>query len=410
MIRLRSSIKPKLALDDIFADDDLGLLNVSPLKAKASAVSSVISQFEPIYQFVEQHGRLPSSNASDFNEKVLARRFAALNANPSQMAELTQYEQYADIFSTSNVDQTNIEQIIDAPLVDKSELVTSLDDIFADDEEGLLNFDAPDIFTIRHVPTEKKVQPDERAQRQPCTEFPRFAPIFDKVQGEIKTGEAKFERFRHELGIKVGDCFILNGILGYVYSAGEKLEGYSTYNARLHLIFANGTELNMLYQSLTHGLVRDVEGCKVIREAEALVPSEMPKSKGLVYVLATKSDNSIIAPFKANLYKIGFTSGSVEERIKHAEKDKTFLEAPVRIVSTVECYNIDPHKLEALIHGFLGSQRLNISITSNDGNSYKPMEWFHAPLATVLEVIKYILDGTISQYRMDNTSGKIVRK
>lgn len=34
----------------------------------------------------------------------------------------------------------------------------------------------------------------------------------------------------------------------------------------------------------------------------------------------------------------------------------------------------------------------------------------HAPLSSVLSVIKYILDGTISQYRMDNTTGKIVAK
>ncbi|MDF4647588.1 GIY-YIG nuclease family protein, partial [Vibrio parahaemolyticus] len=37
-------------------------------------------------------------------------------------------------------------------------------------------------------------------------------------------------------------------------------------------------------------------------------------------------------------------------------------------------------------------------------------EWFHVPLATVLEVIKHILDGDISKYRMDNTTGKVVKK
>jgi hypothetical protein len=73
-------------------------------------------------------------------------------------------------------------------------------------------------------------------------------------------------------------------------------------------------------------------------------------------------------------------------------------------------FNINTHKFESLIHGFLGKQRLNITLLGLDGQTYHPREWFHAPLATVLSVIKYILDSTISQYRMDNTTGKIVAK
>ena len=100
----------------------------------------------------------------------------------------------------------------------------------------------------------------------------------------------------------------------------------------------------------------------------------------------------------------------MEERIKYAEKDRTFLEAPVRVVMTTECYNIDAHKLETLIHGFLGHRRLNITLKGHSGQTYNPKEWFHVPLNTVLEVIKYILDGTISLYRMDNTTGRVVKK
>ena len=115
-------------------------------------------------------------------------------------------------------------------------------------------------------------------------------------------------------------------------------------------------------------------------------------------------------PFKQNLYKIGFTESSVDERIKNAEKDRTFLQAPVRIVTTFQCFNMNTHKLETLVHGFLAKQRLDITLKGQDGTSYTPREWFYTPLATVLEVIQHILDGTISQYRMDNTTGKIVAK
>ncbi|HDY7535625.1 GIY-YIG nuclease family protein [Vibrio harveyi] len=373
MICLRSSKKtPKRDLDDIFPeDDDLGLLDVAPLKAKVPAGNLIASQFEEITTFFEKNGRIPASDADSFDEKRLARRLKAFKSNGEKRESLKEFDSYgllADessyIPSIESVGSSTYEVQESTPSseIDKSELVTSLDDIF-DDDDDLLEFDAPDIFTIRH-----------------------------------------------ELKIQVGDFFILNGLMGYVHSAGERLEGYSSYNARLHLVFENGTELHMLFQSLTHGLVRDDHGCKVNREGVLLEPDSNPVPTGLVYVLATKSSDSVLATYKANLYKIGFTEGSVEDRIKHAEKDRTFLEAPVRVVMTTECYNIDAHKLETLVHGFLGYQRLNITLKGHDGQGYKPREWFNVPLATVVEVIKHILDGTISQYRMDNTSGKVMKK
>ncbi|MEF1300393.1 GIY-YIG nuclease family protein [Vibrio owensii] len=412
MIRLRASkALEKIDLDDIFSEeDDLGLLDVVPLKVKAPAGNILATQFEEISDFYEQNDRLPSSDAQTFDEKRLARRLKAFQANPEQCEALAEYDPY-NLLQGDSVAQIDIsdDRISEQPELDKAELVTSLDDIF-DDDDDLLEFDAPELFTMRHVPVERKEQPDEIAKRQPCADFHRYSPIFDLVQQELKSGFATLERFRHELKINVGDTFILNGVMGYVHSAGERLEGYSSYNARMHLIFANGTEMNMLFQSLTHGLVRDEQGSKVIREGVPLIPDDTPVPTGLVYVLATKSTDAALAEYKSNLYKVGFTDGTVEERIKYAEKDRTFLEAPVRVVMTTECYNIDAHKLEALIHGFLGHRRLNITLKGHTGQSYNPREWFHVPLNTVLEVIKYILDGTISLYRMDNTTGKIVKK
>jgi hypothetical protein len=177
-----------------------------------------------------------------------------------------------------------------------------------------------------------------------------------------ENGSFSFVRFRHELKMYEGDFFILNGIMGYVDKVGERLEEYGPWNARLHLVFENGTEMNMLFLSLTHGLVRDTEGRKIILNGQNVRPDDTPVPTGYVYVLATNSTQPALQRFKPDLYKIGFTEGTVEERIKHAEKDKTFLEASVRIVMITQCFNINTHKLEALIHGFLGMQRLNISL------------------------------------------------
>lgn len=424
MILLRAHLlKPKPSLEDIFAEDDvLGLLDVEPLKPKSAPVDLVSNQFRDIVAFFEQHERAPQNTPNaDMAEKRLARRLQAIRTDPDQCSALSSQDIHgllADIevegAATEEHEQYHggdvAVEMVNVSIVDTSELVTSLDDIFADDDLGLLDFDAPDIFSMQHVPREKKALPDEIAQRQPCPDFARFSPLFETVKTGLQSGEFSLVRYRNEHGFQVGDFFILNGVMGYVHSAGERLEQYERYNARLHLVFDNGTELHMLYQSLTQGLIRDKEGRKVMLGDKLLLPNDAPIPSGFVYVLATKSTDPVLMPFKQNLYKIGFTEGTVEDRLKHAEKDKTFLQAPVRIITTFQCFNMNTHKLETLVHGFLAKQRLDITLKGIDGTSYAPREWFHTPLATVLEVIKYILDGTISQYRMDNTTGKIVAK
>jgi hypothetical protein len=51
-----------------------------------------------------------------------------------------------------------------------------------------------------------------------------------------------------------------------------------------------------------------------------------------------------------------------------------------------------------------------IELISKDGQKYRPQEWFSVPLDSAREVIRRIIDGTIIQYRIDNTTGKIIKK
>lgn len=415
MIRLSTNhLSGKSTLNSIISEDDeFDLLDVQPLKPKSGLVNLYGNQFSEIVTYYEQHGRLPTEgNSVSLDEKRLARRLKSIKENPDLCLQLGSIDFYNLLESnSSDYIHTNLAAESESPAyINKSELVTSLEDIFADDDDELLNFDEPDIFSITHVSVDRKDQPDEIAQRQPCPDFQRFEPLFLQLRGGLKNGIFSLERFTHKLKISEGDFFVLNGVVGYVHSAGERLHEYSTYNARLHLIFENGTEMNMLYQSLTHGLVRDKEGRKVQLNGQKLIPSDVSVPSGLVYILATKSKDPALIPYKQNLYKIGFTETTVEQRIKNAEKDRTFLEAPVRIVATSQCFNLNAQKLEALVHGFLATRRLNITLKSHSGQVYTPKEWFDVPLATVQAVIQYIVDGTISQYRLDNTTGKIVLK
>ena len=404
----------KSTLGDIFGEEDeLDLLDVQPLKTKVFPVDLAGSQFAEIVAFYTQHGRPPEDNSvAPLDEKLLARRLRSIRGNIEQCENLRKFDEYG-LLIFNNGEHSDFGLIAEpepSSYINKSELVTSFEDIFDDDDDGLLDFAAPDIFSLKHVSADKKESPDEIAQRQPCADFPRFAPLFNTLHERLKEGAFGLERFTHKLQIAEGDFFILNGLVGYVSSVGKRLAEYKGYNARLHLVFENGTEMNMLYQSLTHGLVRDKEGRKVKLSSHKLQPSDDAIPTGWVYVLATLSTDPVLTPYKQNLYKIGFTDTAVEQRIKHAEKDSTFMEAPVRIVSTNQCFNLNAQKLEALVHRFLAARRLNVTLKSHSGQIYTPREWFNVPLRTVLDVIQCIVDGTISNYRLDNTTGKIVSK
>jgi hypothetical protein len=68
--------------------------------------------------------------------------------------------------------------------------------------------------------------------------------------------------------------------------------------------------------------------------------------------------------------------------------------------------NINPGKLEKLIHQFFLHARLQVDILL--GRTVTPREWFVVPIELVREAINRILDGTIIQYRYDHLSRKIV--
>lgn len=191
-------------------------------------------------------------------------------------------------------------------------------------------------------------------------------------------------------------------------------DGDGRYNPRLRVIFENGTESNHLLRSLAKRLYTDETGRRIIRDADSVVDafnniSHKDKRAGQIYFVTTKSENPDLKGIP-NLVKIGYTEQTVEERTKNAERDTAFLEAPVKILASMECYNLNPNKFETLIHGFLHAQRLKMTLIGKDGKAYHPKEWFSVPLDTAREVVKRIIDGSIVHYRMDNTTGRLVKK
>lgn len=92
---------------------------------------------------------------------------------------------------------------------------------------------------------------EEIASRFECEDFYKFEPIFERIYHAIHTTEFTNSNFSSVNDINIGSVFVLNGMLCYVadiYKAENRKNERNQY--RLRLIFANGTESNMLIRSL----------------------------------------------------------------------------------------------------------------------------------------------------------------
>jgi hypothetical protein len=135
--------------------------------------------------------------------------------------------------------------------------------------------------------------------------------------------------------------------------------------------------------------------------------TEEDAAAGYIYVLRSKSKDARIASME-NLYKIGYSTDAVEERIKNAEKEPTYLMAPVQIESAWKCFNMNPQKLEQLLHNFFGSACLNIDIYDENKKRHTPREWFVAPFDVIEQAIELIISGEVVEYRYDGGARDIV--
>ncbi|KFI22544.1 GIY-YIG nuclease family protein [Nitrosococcus oceani] len=418
------------SLDDIFnGPDEFGFLNVQA-KRSSGGNPLEVAKFEEINTFMDQHGRAPESTGK-LSEKLLARRLKGYLDNHDLHSTLKPYDRHGLLPApTSFVDEVDasdfeldertqpdseVEQVSSDGVAD-AEDVTSLDDIFASEAFAEIDQGEPALFDSIHVPfSSDREAPDEIAQRRVCQDFYAFEPTFRDLHEKLKSGDAKTVRFQQASQVQPGDAFILEGVVCLIDEVGEYREdNQGRYDPRLRVIFENGTESNHLLQSLAKRLYQDETGRRIIREADSVVDafnnvSHKDKRVGQIYFVTTRSENPDLKAIP-NLVKIGYTELTVEERTKNAERDTAFLEAPVKILASMECYNLNPNKFESLIHGFLYAQRLKVALIGKDGKAYHPKEWFSVPLDTAREVVKRIIDGSIVHYRMDNTTGRLVKK
>lgn len=398
------------SLDEIFgASDEFGLLNVKPRYASPGKNDLMASRFEEVNQFIDSHARLPSEHGESLFERQMAKRLKAI-LEEGDHTTLTALDRHSVLAVCEPV------QVVESVKCIAPEDVMSIDDILGGDVMGLLDVGDISILDIKHVPSERGL-PDEVAQRTKCEDFWQFESIFKSLHADLKSGKAEAVRFAENWQITAGDAFILNGVICFVDEVGDEHGRGEHRDARLRLIFENGTESNMLRRSLGRALYMEETGRRILRDrddalAEAFQDIRLThrdRRTGVVYIVKSLSNNPALAQFP-HLYKIGYTELTVDERIRNAERDIAFLEGSVQKVTEFECYNMNPQRFESLVHGFLAVQRLNVDLIGNDGKRYRPREWFAVSLEVAREVINRIIDGTITQYRMDNTTGQIIKK
>ncbi|MEE9411621.1 MAG: GIY-YIG nuclease family protein [Methylococcales bacterium] len=387
----------------IIEDDPLGLLDTKP---KASSVISaherLIASFEEINRFVEANNREPEASR-DISERKLYSRLKGLRENPEKAASLLEFDRFnllADVEIPQPVEISPIE-------------IKTVEDVVADDPLGLLG-DDEDIFTLRNIP-ESIDMPDDIAKRKPCKDFERFEPLFKQCQAELQSGKRELRKFTGEQQINSGHFFILHGIMVYVADVGERQRNKGNkVNARLHCIFENETESDMLMRSLATELYKDENGRRVLNLNEDLFNLAEQVSKddqptGMIYVLRSLSDNPKIKALD-NLYKIGYSSQPVKQRIQNAAQEPTYLMADVEVVTEYQTYNLNPQKLELLLHTFFAESCLNFDVFDKDERRHTPREWFIAPLHIIETVVQLLINGDIVNYRYDVQEQEVVSK
>lgn len=383
-----------------FTEDDDALLDELGIEVEAKKTGGrtpreerVIAGFEEIQRFVAENGRVPRhGEGPDIFERLYAVRLDRLRVLPDCRAILEPLD-HQRLLAGHVVEG----EVLDDDLDDDALLA----ELLADDEG---HSDDAGITELLHVRSSaERRAAEDIANRQRCEDFATFKPLFEKVQKELASGVRATRAFELKAEIEQGSFFIVGGQKAYVAEKGEVFSNdQGRTDARLRVIFDNGTESNMLMRSLQRSLNKDDAGRRITDPSAGPLfadhVAEGDEASGTIYVLRSKSDHPLVAANRDLVHKIGVTNLSVRQRIAGARLQPTFLMADVEIVATYELYNINRVKLENLIHRVFGPARLDIEIRDRFGIPIVPREWFLVPLFAIEEVVEKIKEGSISRY------------
>lgn len=371
-----------------------------PAKTKVhSAVSQrIIAGFEEIDRFVEEHERLPQHGEDrDIFERLYAVRLDRMRESVECRDVLKDLDSRGLLGDDANV------RISDDPT--DEELLSSLG------TDAKRHYD---VTRLVHVRSRGEIRAaEEVAQRKLCQDFDGFKPIFEKVQYELDAGKRQTLKYKDNAEVRKGDLFILEGQTLIVAEMGDPfISNYERPDRRLRVVYANGTESDLLLRSLQRALNKDKASRRITEPGLGPLFSgdeeDGDLATGYIYILRSKSDYPFIAENREVIHKIGVTGGDVKSRIGNAKNESTYLLADVEVVATFKLANINRKRLEALIHKFFGSARLDLELMDRFGRPVESTEWFLLPLPVIEEAIEKIKDGTIGNFRYDSETARLV--
>ncbi len=383
-------------------DEDLELLaelgvDIAPEASgqRSAREERIIAGFEEIERFVEEHGRLPQHvEDCDIFERLYAVRLDRLRESEECRAVLQPIDSHGLLDAETDTE----ENFTDEALLDS------------------LGIDAAsenDVTQLTHVRSRSEIKAaEEIAQRTPCQDFDEFQPIFDKVQRQLQSGERQTIKYQDYAAVKEGDLFIVDGHKVMVVDMGEPfVSDYGRSDCRLRVVYDNATESDLLVRSLQRALNKDKASRRITVTdfgplfAGVEAADDLPT--GYIYVLRSQSDHPFIAENRSIIHKIGVTGGDVKNRIANAKKDPTYLLADVEIVVIYKLVNVNRKRLEALLHKFFASARLDLEFQDRFDATVQPREWFMVPLEIIEDAIEKIKEGTIEGFKYDRETASL---
>ncbi len=394
-------------LSEPFFDD------VKPKRVRTTSHDRLLNSFLDVLEFVEANGREPSEDGDMEEQKLFrtlrsirndeAKRRACLSADDAGLLTENPAEEPASKSVTIEspfVESVPVEGVVPS---DEPEPHDELDDILND---PLFDDVAPVDQSIFEIPDYMKKRQQERAEaesiakRTECKDFADFEEGFQIIHQKLDDGRCRLIRFK-EAHLAEGNYFVLGNVLlylAYINKNAERRDARGRADDRTRCIFENGTENNVYQQTLAKSLY--TEGYTVVDYSDSdpdylakhFTPGENDVISGWIYILQSLSTDPDIAGIK-DLYKIGFTRQTVEERVKNAKNESTYLFADVKIVKTYQVANIKASKFEDLIHRLFDAVQLQV----NAGIA-KPKEWYIVPFPIIDQAIHYIIQGTPVAY------------
>ena len=393
-------------MDDDELLDALGI-DVAPAKitSRTPREERIIAGFEDILRFHQTHGCAPLHGEDrDIFERLYAVRLEQLRQLPEAQTLLADLDR-PGLLAGGGAPQAHIDDL------DTDALLAELG---VDAAPGDTAAAQGDITVLRHVRSNtQRHAAEEIADRTPCEDFEDFAPLFERAERELKAGVRTALHFGRDASVTQDNYFILGGQLAYVAEVGETIKAPNgESDARLRVIYANGTESNLLRRSLQRALYKDDTGRRLSDSDMGPLFGDAPEpddiASGTIYVLRSLSNDPYVAKHRELIHKIGVTGGKVETRIAGANKDATYLLADVEVIATYKLHNIHRTKLENIFHRLFGAAQLDLTIEDRFGNPVKPREWFLVPLQVIDEAVNRIRDGSITSVVYDRDAAKLI--